>query len=144
MACIGAFLSSLVTGSLVAFAVWLYVLRQPGIVAAAGIAAAGMQLAALIAWNLASTWAAAKEARNAPDQSWSGAQGRTRTGMASRPGDFRTTTAFAAPRGFVAWSTPSPSSRDLRRPPSALYTFLAIEAWLGVVSAIKGQGFRRI
>ena len=44
--------------------------------------------------------------------------------MALRPGDFRTTSAFAAPCGFVVWSTPSPSRCRIRCPPSALYTFL--------------------
>src|SRR5258706_12550688 len=52
-----------------------------------------------------------------------GARGWIRTSTALRPGDFRTTSAFAAPCGFVVWSTPSPWSRDFRRPPSALYTF---------------------
>src|SRR5258706_8973210 len=54
--------------------------------------------------------------------------------MALRPGDFHPTSAFAAPRGFVVWSTPSPWSRDFRCPPSALYTFPLARAWLGVGS----------
>src|SRR6185369_6102867 len=53
----------------------------------------------------------------------SSTRGRTRTGTAFRPGDFLPTSAFAAPRGFVVWSTPSPWPCGFRCPPSALYTF---------------------
>src|SRR5690242_13364433 len=71
-----------------------------------------------------------------------GARSRTRTGTALRPADFRPTSAFAAPRGFVGWSTPSPWPRGFRRPPSALYTFpQESQAWLGVRSHLSCRAF---
>ena len=60
--------------------------------------------------------------------------------------DFLPASAFAAggfsrrkKPPFVGWSTPSPWPCGFRRPPSALYTFLRWQAWLGVGRA-RGRG----
>ena len=69
-----------------------------------------------------------------------GARGRNRTGT-PRGGGFSYHFGFRRPvAGFVVWSTPSPSSFDIRCPPSALYTFPCVQGLGSALARTNGPG----